>query len=514
MISVLILTVSGIDSANAECRIRTNNPQLRVVNNDALSILLTQAPRCPRDVGEFKSLLQLAGLQTEPYLVNNRGFHSRRGSYSVFESVFGDTQNLPFPLIGGQFFFGHFVLPNEQGQLDWNQVPGEGALMIELIVWDYTKGYYNFYELIGDGQKGVWFYRGDSQDIYNDNQWLHRMPSPVNFGKRLRCSGCHTSGGPILKEFGRPFNDWWTVNRPLPIGSEAPLTQRLRNNLSRVVDTAFFAANVRDGIMALENSAGYQQLKRSLTFQEILRPLFCPVEINLLSDIIPHELGSPAINIPSSHFVDTRLAKLDMVVSRDLYESALAALNSRFPETNKSDSDHAWLTPVKSFQDRQAVASLIRMGFISEELAADVLAVDMTNPNFSIFRCELLNAVPEIPSSDWVNIFIGNLMNSGFPAARVMVDHLTNPEKNLEFHRNRALNFLKTCALNLNNPEGVNEQVLLLGQRRLELARSQISQNPLGQILEPGFRVIFPSQNLDTGGVYYINDMNCRLQPF
>lgn len=32
----------------------------------------------------------------------------------------------------------------------------------------------------------------------------------------------------------------------------------------------------------------------------------------------------------------------------------------------------------------------------------------------------------------------------------------------------------------------------LLVQRRMEVRTSEISLNPLGQILEPGFRVIFP----------------------
>ena len=74
--------------------------------------------------------------------------------------------------------------------------------MVELIAWDGDKQVFNFYEMIGDGRQGKWFYRGDSLDIQADVKFLHRQTGSGDprFGSNLRCSGCHTAGGPIMKE--------------------------------------------------------------------------------------------------------------------------------------------------------------------------------------------------------------------------------------------------------------------------------------------------------------------------
>ena len=46
--------------------------------------------------------------------------------------------------------------------------------------------------------------------------------------------------------------------------------------------------------------------------------------------------------------------------------------------------------------------------------------------------------------------------------------------------------------------EAVIEVYRLLAQRREEVKASEISENPQGRILEPGFRVVFP----DTPGAH------------
>jgi hypothetical protein len=78
---------------------------------------------------------------------------------------------------------------------------------------DPEKQFYNFYELAS----GTWFYRGDSKDILDDIQGLHRQRNRVApFGGRLRCSGCHVNGGLLQKELAAPHNDWFLTSRNLP----------------------------------------------------------------------------------------------------------------------------------------------------------------------------------------------------------------------------------------------------------------------------------------------------------
>ena len=61
--------------------------------------------------------------------------------------------------------------------------------------------------------------------------------------------------------------------------------------------------------------------------------------------------------------------------------------------------------------------------------------------------------------------------------------------------KTEAATFLKSCQASLSSPASApNRSWRFLAQRRAEIAASEISKNPRGQILEPGFRVIFPVQ--------------------
>ena len=132
---------------------------------------------CPTDVFALKAALLSDGLLAQPAMVANRGRHNPQlGSFSFFEVVSGHSSTLNKTLRPEHFYFGHFTQVNS-GVVDLDQTPEAGKLMIELVAWDFTKGLYNFYELIGTGSTGAtWFYRGDSRDAFLDNKNLH-LPS-------------------------------------------------------------------------------------------------------------------------------------------------------------------------------------------------------------------------------------------------------------------------------------------------------------------------------------------------
>ena len=416
------------------CEIVRSNGQPVLALNDAFYRTVHPLPRCPENAPALKSVLGHAGGLIQPAMVANRGFHNPElGSFSFFESVRG----LAKP---GQFFFGHFTSKNPAGEIELDQAFEPGKLLVELLVWDDSKGYYNFYELIGTATGGQWFYRGDSADIFEDNRYLHLNPPSgvAKFGNRLRCSGCHTSGGPIMKELAFPHNDWWRSARPLPLGSGRPSAEVV-GWMSDLVDAGEFAANVKAGIDSLEQSRGYRNLKASRRLEERLRPLFCEQEINIESD-----LGlSGDVTIPTAFERNPLLGSGSVLMSREQYKQKLIESDLRFPETNLRDADHAWLTPVKGYSDLLAIRSLIEDGVVSREYAESVLKVDEANPAFSRVRCELLRGAHGLP----VVPFVASLPEDAFAK--------------------------------------------LLRVRRA-VRESEISQNPRGQILEPGFRVIFP----------------------
>lgn len=492
IISVLL---SGLQDVNAACTIRTTDGNEAKHLGDGIGVILSSAIQCPKNVFEFRDRMKANHLSIQTTMVANRGYHNpSEGSFSFFEMVTGSFDSLIIQ--PGDFFFGHFTTINENDELAADQGPtDESRLMIEAFAWDANKELYNFYELIGDGKNNQWYFRGDSADIVADNTLLHRQPDPAHpqFGNRLRCSACHGAGGPIMKEIHAPNNDWWEPNRKLDFGG-----RRFDKSIVEIVDNLVppdrLATNVVLGIKKIEDSS-YLNNAKTISLQEKLRPIFCPVEINFKSDMRPNDEKNAFINIPSQFFINEKLSgnlNKSIVITRHAYENALMATGSHFPETSLPDADHAWLTPVKATSDQLAIDHLIKIGLIDEKFAYDVLSVDMTNPVFSDARCGLLKQVPYTWSSDWKDIFIHNLKSSNNKAATKLVSEMTNLSHTPDYHREIGRKYLESCADKLKSDLNVKNMFLLLAQRREEIKASEISKNRRGQILEPGFRVIFP----------------------
>jgi hypothetical protein len=467
-------------------------------NNDALvKLLLSGGPR-PANAFELRARLLAGGAKIRTTFVANRGFHNPdRGSFSMFELVSGRLSPLGIEIGDGEFFFGHFTA-RAGSKLVADQEPGRSALMVELIAWDPLKTVFNFYELIGDGRQGQWFYRGDSLDIQSDVELLHRQPAPgaPRFGGRLRCSGCHAAGGPIMKELAAPHNDWWLNSRRLPFGPSKPDAE-LARILNGLVDAGELATAVKAGLSKLQASETFQRARKARSLQERLRPLFCPVELNLESDSAPLDELAPQVTVPSAFFVDPLLAQKPLSIKRAHYDAALRAAKAAFPEVSpaRPDGDHGWLTPVKAFSDASAIEALVKDGLIDMEFVSDVLALDLTEPLFSKSRCGLLRLLPNVAEGDWQKTFRASLKTAanGNPAAQELLNNLTDPQRDAKFHQARAARFLDQCQSRLQSEDTVSQVYHLLAQRRAEAFDSEISKNPNGQILEPGFRVIFPT---------------------
>jgi hypothetical protein len=123
--------------------------------------------------------------------------------------------------------------------------------------------------------------------------------------------------------------------------------------------------------------------------------------------------------------------------------------------------------------------------------------MDMTNPVFSSERCHLLAYIPNKWSNHWKDEFIQQLKSANNPTARELFNRLTDASHTPEYYQDKAEKFLMYCREKLKREENVQRLFLLLAQRREEIKASEISKNRRGQILEPGFRVIFPETNAD-----------------
>jgi hypothetical protein len=484
---VTSLICFGAADLQAACIVRNSNGQPTTEKGDPLFTVLQKVVDCPENVQSLKAVINQTGLSSQPYMVANRGIHNPAfGSFSFFEQVSGISSLLKNPIKNGEFFFGHFTTA-ENGLVIADQEPSKGKLLIELIAWDNLKNLFNFYELIGTGKGAQWFYRGDSADILADNALLYLNPQGPKFGSTLRCSACHTSGGPIMKEMAAPHNDWWTTSRPLNFGPNA-ISSEITTWVQKLGDAADLSQSVKAGIARLEASSQYQLVKQTFSLQATLRPLFCETEINLESDTAPLDQAADIVRIPSASIVNPFLAQASIGIASSVYKQLLNSTGMQFPEINRRDSDHGWLVPVKAYSDLFAIQSLIKNGIVTDEFVADVLAVDFENPLFSSKRCELVRLI----TPDGLANFPDRLKSSSLPGASELHENLTNPIRTRSFHAQRAQSLLAKTQLALTNVEGQKQIFKNLIKARQAVFTAEISKNPSGQILEPGFRVIFP----------------------
>lgn len=517
--------------AHAGCQIQNNNTGDVLkpdANGDALFKLLSAQASCPQNALIFRQLLLANKMTSRPSMVGNRGFSNPlpQGSFSFFETVTGQygTQKLA----PGDWFFGHFTaasIDNTAGSS--TLVPQQSAtpdnLLLETLVWDPVKSMFNFYEIRGTGQGGLWFYRGDSADIQADIQNLsrNRDPSqPIFMGQtvegqanlpRLRCSGCHMNGGPIMKELAAPHDSWWTSKRPLSLGAMR-IAPEFTPILGEVVSAEEFSQWVKAGVDKLLTAQPYWKTRQNLSLQEQLRPLFCAQEVNLESDKLPFGDSALQIVAPAAAFVDERLApdgSAGITISKARYTDALKLFQSQFFDyqtgaiangvqpINQIDADHAFEIPVKSHSDIRLGQRMIDSGLVDEKFVYDVISVDMTRPLISPQRCGLLRLLPDGPAKPgWQAQFRQNLANAPQPAAKALLANLNDSQRTPAFHRNAARQLLDKIQARANDQQAVNGYVRLLAQQRIAVYQAEISQHPQGQIFEPGFRLIFPTMQL------------------
>ena len=498
---------------------------LRTGNNqdDAVVRAIFSGNEKPKTIFDVREKLEKLGGKFKTHIVANRGHDNpEEGSFSFFETYSGPMEG--GTVEEGELFIGFFT--EKQGNKLVVQQSFEPGLMIELIAWDYKKHLYNFWELVGNGKTSEWHFRGDTQDILADISRVNLgITGTVFEAPRLRCSGCHTMGTPIMKEIEKPNNDWWTSANKLKLGSlklQAGNDPKNPENVAaklfmNATDVSNLSTQVKKGIDRLVASHVQQNLSMKLQ----LRSLFTTMEMNLATDTLPFEKRTGGnINIPSDFFIDSRLTgkKSDVQVSASVYRQVLQSSGSKFAADETSgliDSHHAFVVPVRSYVDNRIIDSLIQSGILDNELVADILAIDFTTPVFSKARLSLLKYVPDNVSNinDLRRQLIKNLSEAtNDPLAQELLKNINDPTRTAVYHKQKAVEYLNICLKNGNSVEAITDWLKIASQRRKEIVASDISKNPRGQITEPGFRVIFPINNINVKpGQFSLNPETGRI---
>jgi hypothetical protein len=486
--------------------------------DDAVRRLLLATPPVPKDIFEIRQRLEAHGGKLRAHLVVNGGHDNptrtkaRRIKFMAFETY---TNTTPEKILDEDELFVGFFLGED------NDILEVLSGFVEIIAWDRTKQVYNFWELLGT----EWHYRGDSNEVLTNIRQINLADanptftfvrqSPTDQVPVLRCSGCHTLGGPIMKELEAPHNDWWTQARLLNLGpyrlqagstatNPAHVAARLFDETKEATDAANLSAQVKKGmdrlLAARANQGGGGQ-----SLQQQLRSLFTTMEINLVSDRLPlqeRERQNGVVEIPQAFFVDSRLVGSREAIPVPLarYKEALTQVGSRFAPGETPglvETHHAFLVPARSYMDNQVIDTLMQQGILDEELVADVLAVDFTTPVFSPARASLMRFVPD-KAKDAAELRDQLLaaLKAAPPddrAAQELLTNLTDPTRTAAAHQQAATAYLAACVQAAASLEAVVDWLRVAAQHRHELDTAETASHPTGGgITEPGFRVIFP----------------------
>ncbi len=272
---------------------------------------------------------------------------------------------------------------------------------VELMAWDRRAGGFNFYRTVGS--QSAWVFAGNS---------AHAV-APATEGKGPFES--HRSGNFLMKELRSPWIHWHTQDAHIDASIFGPGDARGEH--------PWFTAKVPQGALALEMEVARPSIERwtSARFQALLAG---GETIARPARIMEQILDTPAVNLISSHtrnadvatvtevdlpntfFVDSEaLNKLlglrappAFAVAADLYSTSLqtfgVALDDRRGFTQPGDTHFVFVVPERAFEDQIVVREAIRIGLLTDRLAASLLMTDFANPVFSTRRRKLLEHVP------------------------------------------------------------------------------------------------------------------------
>jgi hypothetical protein len=254
---------------------------------------------------------------------------------------------------------------------------------VEMIAFDETAGVFNYYET--DGRTLNFF--GSSKDMLQGAD-----------GQVRRCAACHTGGGLIMKELDTPWLHW-EGHENTPGAQE--LVDANKKDLGSKNSGAEFEGVVKSGNTKW-NKTKVEFLKQQGDIQALLKPLFCPVQINLdngadfKSPVQGGAGGDQLSRIPFDSLVDPNLKGFGSIsVTFQDYDDLIKANGQRVggvPGAIDTIFDYVFLE--RSHEDNDYISQLKAAGIVDDDFIKDVVMVDFTRPVFSDDRCGLLTLGP------------------------------------------------------------------------------------------------------------------------
>lgn len=252
---------------------------------------------------------------------------------------------------------------------------------VEVISFDSSSDGFSFYAI----ENGEMNFFGTSNEFMT--------------GEGGRCKNCHPGGGLTMKEIDAPWLHW----------EGRATTPGVKKLIDTFDDLGSRADGIElEGIVNTGNQALVEGRVRTLLatgdLKQVLRPLFCTVQINIAET---DTMDRTPTEIPAQPFVGS-FAFASVPVTADQYKAALKASGQRIvgPDGTTQLKDKQGNPAVDTFfpfvfvkkgrEDVLYLGELERQGVIDRDFRNAVLAVDITRPVFSDARCSLLDEAPKL----------------------------------------------------------------------------------------------------------------------
>jgi hypothetical protein len=255
---------------------------------------------------------------------------------------------------------------------------------VEIMAFDQTDGVFNYYKEMN----GKMMFFGNSVD------YVTKGAEGPNLTDVRGCANCHTGGGMVMKELVSPWMHWegdfFTPGAAELVSNRSDLLGMQGNGIE--MESLTIAGN------EAWNQTRIELMRSQGTVQDLLRPLFCPVEVNVANGSSSF-VASGMLADPTLGFLSLFLENFEAAEAG--YQALLEAINQRVPgHPGKRDTVAPLSHIERAGADQAYVRSLIELGIVNRQFVKDVLMVDFTRPVFSDDRCDLLSFAPSLSPSE------------------------------------------------------------------------------------------------------------------
>lgn len=271
---------------------------------------------------------------------------------------------------------------------------------VEVMAWDHVHRGFNYYRTVGDSR--AWVYAGNSR---------HALSDPTQ-GKGPFES--HPSGAFLMKELRAPWINWHSPDaniQPSVFAEDDPLRDHRWFGQKESLGAFTCETAVARPSIARWARARFDALAAAGTVDDperVLRQVLLTPAVNLVTSHTESRNAKNVdlVDLPQTFFVDSQTltellglpAPPPLAVPSEIYRNALETFAVTLADgegfARAGDTHFAFNVPERAFEDSVVVDEALRIGLLTDRLAATLLMTDFPNPVFSARRAALLAYAP------------------------------------------------------------------------------------------------------------------------